>query len=100
MAFHLYRTSDSAGDSGAVSEAIEWNEDRTFKQVVSHRPKVGCSLRVGAATARSYSNQDWWLTTTITEIVEEIETEETHYVRFKTKNSEYEWWTGIYPKSK
>ena len=97
MAFHLKRTRDGAGDSGSSSQAIAWNDDKTFKEVVGHSPVVGCSMKVGGLNARSYSNQDWWLTTPITEILEEIKEDDSHYVRFKTGNSEYEWWTGEYP---
>ncbi len=79
--------SDGAGDGGARSEAIKWNEDRTFNSVVSNRPTVGCSMLVGSVTARSYSEQDYWLTTPVTEILEESE----DYVKFKTGNSIYEW---------
>jgi hypothetical protein len=82
----LRRTSDGAGDSGSTCQAISWNEDGTFKEVVSNRPTVGCSFLVGAATARTYSSQDYWLTTVVTEILEERE----DYVKFKTGNSEYE----------
>ena len=82
----LRRTHDGAGDGGARVEAIRWNEDGTFKEIAGHRPIVGCSLLVGSVTARSYSNQDYWLTTKVTEILEERE----DYVRFKTGNSEYE----------
>jgi hypothetical protein len=47
---------------------------------------------VGSPYARTYSRQDWWQTTPITEILEErIEEDGTEYVRFKTGNSEYEW---------
>lgn len=83
----LRRMSDGAGDGGARSEAIKWNEDGTFNSVVSNRPTVGCSMLVGSVTARSYSEQDYWLTTTVTEILEESE----DYVKFKTGNSIYEW---------
>lgn len=82
----LVRTRDGAGDSGARVEAIAWNEDGTFKEVVDNKPVVGCSLLVGSVTARSYSGQDYWLTTTVTEILEERE----GYCKFKTGNSEYE----------
>lgn len=82
----LKRTKDGAGDSGARVEAIAWNDDGTFKEVVDNKPVVGCSLLVGAVTARSYSGQDYWLTTIVTEILEERE----GYIRFKTGNSEYE----------
>lgn len=82
----LKRVGDGAGDSGARVEAIKWNDDGTFKEVVANKPVVGCSLLVGSVTARSYSSQDYWLTTTVTEIIEERE----DYIRFKTGNSEYE----------
>lgn len=82
----LRRISDGSGDSGARVQAIRWNEDGTFKEVVGNRPIVGCSLMVGSVTARSYSSQDYWLTTKVTEITEERE----DYIRFKTGNSEYE----------
>jgi hypothetical protein len=82
----LIRTRDSAGDSGARCEAIRWNEDGTFKEVVGSRPVIGCSMLVGSITARSYSDKDYWLTTKVTEILEERE----DYVKFKTGNSIYE----------
>jgi hypothetical protein len=55
-------------------------------------------MLVGSMNARSYSGQDYWLTTPITKILEEINSDDVHYVRFKTGNSEYEWWNGVYPK--
>ena len=82
----LKRVHDGAGDQGARVEAIRWNEDGTFKEIAGHSPIVGCSLLVGSVTARSYSDKDYWLTTKVTEILEERE----DYVRFKTGNSEYE----------
>jgi hypothetical protein len=98
MAFHLRRTRDGEGESGGSSEAIEWNEDLTYKGVKGYYPEIGCSMKVGSVTARSYSNRDWWMTTQITEILEEIKTDDVTYVKFKTGNSIYEWWNGIYPK--
>lgn len=82
----LVRITDGAGDSGARCESIRWNEDGTLKEVVGSRPVVGCSMLVGSLTARSYSNQDYWLTTKVTEILEERD----DYVKFKTGNSIYE----------
>lgn len=73
-------------EQGARVEAIAWNEDRTFKEVVTNKPTVGCSLLVGSVTARSYSDQDYWLTTVVTEILEESEV----CCKFKTQNSIYE----------
>lgn len=97
MAFHLRRTTDGAGDSGSRSQAISWKEDGTLKEIVSHRPTVGCSMLVGSLSARTYADQDYWLTTTVTEILEEIKNDDTEYVKFRTGNSVYEWWNGLYP---
>lgn len=79
-------------EQGARVEAIAWNEDKTFKEVVDSIPVVGCSVLVGSVTARSYSSQDYWLTTVVTEILEEIKDEDgmMELVRFKTDNSVYE----------
>jgi hypothetical protein len=96
----IRRIKDGKGDQGARSEAIKWNEDGTFKEVIDSKPTIGCSMLVGSVTARSYSKQDYWLTTEVTEILEEIKNDDTFYIRFKTRNSEYEWWTGKYPKEK
>lgn len=97
---NLRRVSDGAGDSGARSEAIKWKDDRTVDEIVGRTPTIGCSMLVGSTSARSYSNQDYWLTTLVTEILEEIKDHNNHYVRFKTGNSEYEWWEGKHPKQK
>ena len=71
-------------DGGARVEAIEW-ENGKFKQVKHNRPVVGCSLLVGSISARSYSDQDYWLTTVVTEIIEETK----DHVLFNTENSKY-----------
>lgn len=85
----LYKVLDNGKfemkDGGARVDAIEWNEDRTFKSIKGHEPIVGCSLLVGSVTARSYGDQDHWLTTVITEIVEKTD----EYCIFKTQNSTY-----------
>lgn len=90
MAYYLRRTTDGAGDSGPMSLLLRINPDNGKIEEKHGRPEVGWSIRVGSITARSYSRQDWWQTTTITEILEERE----DYIRFKTKNSEYEWSNG------
>jgi hypothetical protein len=79
-------------EQGQRVEAISWNEDGTFKEIVGSAPTVGCSLLVGSVTARSYSAQDYWLTTKVTEILEEEKDEKGYYskIRFKTENSIYE----------
>lgn len=98
MSFHLRRTRDGAGDSGARSQSIKWDENGKFNKVVGYVPTIGCSMLVGSLSARTYSGSDYWLTTEVTEILEEINSDDVHYVKFKTGNSEYEWWNGEYPK--
>lgn len=99
MSYNILRLSDKTHESGGRSEAIKWKEDGTFDKIVGNTPVVGCSMLVGSVTARSYSEQDYWLTTPIVEIIEEIINESNHYVRFRTLNSEYEWWIGKHPKN-
>ena len=99
MSYNLRRITDGAGDMGGSSQSIKWNEDDTFNEVTGNYPTIGESIKVGSVTARSYSRQDWWMTTIITEILEEIDDDNDKYVRFKTGNSEYEWWVGKYPKN-
>ncbi len=82
----LYRTTDGAGDTGQMSIAL-WEEDGKTKIEHNARPRVGVQMKVGSLTTRSYDAQDWWQTTTITEIIEESD----NSIRFKTKNSEYVW---------
>ena len=100
MRYSLRRTRDGAGDSGLMSLAqIPTFDQDTGKmmdveQIHNARPQVGASMRVGSISGRTYSPQDWWQTTLITEILEErTEEDGTEYVRFKTGNSEYEWRT-------
>ena len=83
----LWNENKTKGDSGGRSEAIVWNSDGTFKEIVGYRPVVGASMLVGSVTARTYESQDFWLTTPVVEILEERE----DYVKFRTKNSIYEW---------
>ena len=97
MRYSLRRTRDGAGDSGMMSQLIIPTFDMDTGKIVSKeikenaRPEVGGAMVVGSPFARSFSAQDWWQTTIITEILEERKTEEGEYVRFKTGNSEYEW---------
>jgi len=88
----LIREKDGEGFNGSVVQAIAWNEDGTFKEIVTDHPVVGCSLKVGSVTAGTYSTKDWWMTTPVTEILEERKNEEGkyEYVKFTTENSIYE----------
>ena len=93
MTYSLRRIRDGAGDSGTMSLAL-WL-DRDNENAPAHEdnaePRVGVAMRVGSSYGRSFSQQDWWQTTWITEILETRESSEGKYVRFKTGNSEYEW---------
>lgn len=90
MAYSLRRTRDGAGDSGMMSQALVRDDDGGIKSVGSE-PVVGAAMRVGSITARSYSSQDWWMTTPITEIISDVTTDDGRTVTFKTGNSEYVW---------
>lgn len=79
--YTLLRLEDKHFTDGRHSRAIEWNEDGTFKEDHGEYPRLGCSMMVGYGVATH------WLTTTIQEILEQTE----DYVKFKTKNSTYEW---------
>ena len=85
----LRRLRDGAGDSGSRVEAIKYFDDgKTPPEVVGNKPMVGCCLLVGSVSARTYSSQDYWLTTPIIEILSNNK----GVWRFKTKNgSEYEY---------
>ena len=72
-------------DGGAMCDAIRWNEDGTFKEIADHEPMIGCSLMVGSWRARSFADQDYWLTTPVTKIVEKTD----KYWIFETENSTY-----------
>lgn len=97
MAYWMYRTRDGMGDSGTMSMALVPSYDENGKvvdvQYVNNaRPQVGYVMRVGSGYARSYSAQDWWQTSVITEILEDrINEDGSEYVKFKTGNSIYEW---------
>jgi len=101
MPYSLSRTRDGAGDSGPMSTlyfpVYDENDPEKIVDVTTEHnspPKVGAVIRVGSPYSRSYSAQDWWQTTLITEILEErtdSEDPDCLYIRFKTGNSEYEW---------
>ena len=77
----LTRDRDGEGHFGSNVESF----DSETGELVGRRPMVGCCLRVGTATAGMFSTRDWWMTTPITEIISESDTE----IKFKTSNSTY-----------
>ena len=91
MAFHLRRKRDGKEINCKLSISVNWNEDKTFKERQGKYPIVGNSILLFSNTL------DNWTTTVVTEILEEIETEQCTLCRFKTENSEYIWWNGVLP---
>lgn len=85
---NLRRTRDGAGDSGGMSEIVRINPETDELEILhNEKPRIGWAIKVGSNFARSYSGQDWWMTTPVTEILEEKD----NYIKFKTGNSEYEY---------
>lgn len=103
------KTIEYKGDSGPLSAAIEVmdrtvaeeqglkyretrNPDRVAVYHYNSKPRIGCMMQVGSPYARSYSAQDYWTTTPVTEIIEERQDPDgTEHVIFKTQNSTYHW---------
>ena len=96
MAYWMHRTRDGMGDSGTMSMALvptyEDGKVVDVEYIHNARPQIGYVMRVGSGIARSFSAQDWWQTTVITEILEDkINEDGSEYVKFRTGNSIYEW---------
>ena len=81
--YSLTRDSDGAGDSGLCLIGISTKTGKSYHNLL----KVGFCVQVGSITARSYSEQDYWQTTPITEFTEYSLTGK--YLKFKTRNSSY-----------
>ena len=80
MNWKLVRERDGLTKQSNKVMWIEWNDDRTFK--AKHPlPAIGLSLMMSP-----FNRFFTWQTTTITEIVEQRD----NYIKFKTKNSNYE----------
>lgn len=87
MRYSLVRLEDGAGDSGPMCEILDFE---TWKPISGEtRPKVGCGVRVGSPYGRTYSAQDWWQCSPVTQVLEERD----DYMKFKTRSSTYEWKT-------
>lgn len=97
MTYSLRRQRDGMGDSGLMSDAYHWpnGEDADPEVIHNSKPFVGATMRVGTPFARSFTAQDWWQTTPVTEIIKEwtdwVEDQSVECVHFKTGNSEYIW---------
>ena len=83
----MYST-DGRGDAGAMSMALHVGDDGNVVYEHNVRPRVGVAMRVGSLAGRTYSSQDYWQTSLITEIIEDTEDQ----VVFNTRSgSTYTW---------
>lgn len=92
--YSLTRTTpeDGAGDAGSMCMKLRVDmEAGTVEELPCDYPEIGWMLKVGTPYARTFSWQDWWRTSPITEILEESENDESFFVSFKTGNSTYAW---------
>ena len=78
--YRLVRERDKLVKESARIMWLEWNEDGTFKDKYVF-PTIGRSLIMSP-----FNDFFTWQTTPVTEIVEQRE----DYIKFKTKNSNYE----------
>ena len=85
--YALRRDRDGAGDSGPLLMSHLYNPETKKIEHFQNEIVVGCSIECGSITGRSYSAQDYWLTTPVTEILEV--NEDKSVVKFKTGNSIY-----------
>ena len=82
MNYKLVRERDGLTHHAREIGWIEFNEDSTFKEK-HDEPAIGRSLMLDP-----HRFTFTWLTTSVTEIVEQRE----DYIKFKTRNSNYELW--------
>jgi hypothetical protein len=78
----LVRERDGLTNQSKDIKWLEWNEQGKVRED-HNEPAVGRSLLMSP-----FNNYFTWMTTDITEIVEERD----DYIKFKTRNSNYELW--------
>ena len=89
--YRLTRLRDNAGDSGPLLEAINRNPltsdaDPDDPVRIPNAVIIGYGVRVGSFYARSYQQQDWWLTTAVAEFLEVRIDKQSAFIRFRTEN--------------
>jgi len=87
----------SKGDSGTMSEVIPikkvgGKEYLDHSNIFYGSPIVDHCIRVGSFVARSYSGQDWWMTTPVTEIIINEIINERRNVKFRTRSGSVYLW--------
>ena len=78
----LVRERDGLTNQSKDIKWLEWNEEGKVRED-HNEPAIGRSLLMSP-----FNNYFTWMTTDITEIVEERD----DYIKFKTRNSNYELW--------
>lgn len=86
--YSLIRQRDGAGDAGPVLICYKIENGQMVDRQENGVLKVGYNVECGSITARTYSAQDYWLTTEITEFIDVDP--EGNSCTFKTGNSVYE----------
>jgi len=82
--YSLFRKRDNAGNEGDNS-IVFWKENESIEILENSKPIIGKQIYV--ADSLSSILTSFWVTTVVTEILEESE----NYCLFKTTNSIYEW---------
>lgn len=79
----LKRVDDTLIKIGSRVNWIIWNDDATYQDLVD-QPKIDSSLVIDIGV-----NSWTWMTSAITEIIEDRQDGESRFIHFKTQNSEY-----------
>ena len=91
--YSLVHVPGGYGDSGPMFVSLEFIEgDKGWRAQPKGDPgeiHVGCVVKCGSITGRSYSAQDWWQTSEVMEILEVNDEGDRRTVLFKTRNSTY-----------
>lgn len=67
--YALRRSIDGAGDSGPMLLAVTYDSETSPPRIEYNVLRLGACVRVGSINGRSYSAQDWWQTTPVTEVL-------------------------------
>jgi len=92
MTYQLVNNTRNVGDSGGQSTLLREKEDGSMEYKDDSEPEVGWAIRVGSYFASTFSAQDWWQTSKITEVISRTETPQATKVLFRTvSGSTYTW---------
>ena len=87
MRYLLWCKEKQCGDSGPMSQVLDGSDPSYAVIPGKYRPEIGNGIRVGSFVGRIFQSQDWWQTTPVVEIL----IDEPEYMKFRTRNSIYEW---------